>query len=133
NFGAIEMLQSHGSPAQKELYLRKLVSGEWTGTMNLTEPQAGSDLAALRTRAVPAQDDRWGEHYRLSGQKIFITYGEHDLCDNIVHMVLARTPDAPPGSRGISLFLVPKFPPDGAAGWASATICGRCASKKSSA
>ena len=81
--------------------------------MNLTEPQAGSDLGALRTRAVPAQDERWGEHYRISGQKIFITYGDHDLTDNIVHMVLARTPDAPPGSRGISLFLVPKFLPDG--------------------
>ena len=81
--------------------------------MNLTEPQAGSDLGALRTRAVPARDERWGEHYRISGQKIFITYGDHDLTDNIVHMVLARTPDAPPGSRGISLFLVPKFLPGG--------------------
>jgi alkylation response protein AidB-like acyl-CoA dehydrogenase len=81
--------------------------------MNLTEPQAGSDLGALRSRAVPARDERWGEHYRISGQKIFITYGDHDLTDNIVHMVLARTPDAPPGSRGISLFVVPKFLPDG--------------------
>ena len=80
--------------------------------MNLTEPQAGSDLGALRTRAVPAHDPRWGEHYRITGQKIFITYGDHDLAPNIVHMVLARTPDAPPGSRGISLFLVPKFLPD---------------------
>jgi alkylation response protein AidB-like acyl-CoA dehydrogenase len=113
NFGAIELLQAHGSPEQKRLYLDKMVAGEWTGTMNLTEPQAGSDLAALRTRAVPAQDARWGEHYRISGQKIFITYGDHDLTDNIIHMVLARTPDAPPGSRGISLFLVPKFLPDG--------------------
>ena len=113
NFGAIELLQAHGSAEQKRLYLGKLISGEWTGTMNLTEPQAGSDLGALRTRAVPAQDERWGEHYRISGQKIFITYGDHDLTDNIVHMVLARTPDAPPGSRGISLFLVPKFLPDG--------------------
>src|SRR5437016_5109006 len=112
NFGAIELLQAHGSAEQKELYLKKLIAGEWTGTMNLTEPQAGSDLGALRTRAVPARDARWGEHYRISGQKIFITYGDHDLCDNIVHMVLARTPDAPPGSRGISLFLVPKFLPD---------------------
>ena len=112
NFGAIELLQAHGSPEQKQLYLDKLISGEWTGTMNLTEPQAGSDLGALRTRAVPARDERWGEHYRISGQKIFITYGDHDLTDNIVHMVLARTPDAPPGSRGISLFLVPKFLPD---------------------
>ncbi len=110
-FGAIELLQAHGSPEQQALYLKKLVSGEWTGTMNLTEPQAGSDLGALRTRAVPASDERWGEHYRISGQKIFITYGDHDLTGNIVHMVLARTPDAPPGSRGISLFLVPKFLP----------------------
>ena len=112
NFGAIELLQAHGSAEQKRLYLGKLIAGEWTGTMNLTEPQAGSDLGALRTRAVPAQDERWGEYYRISGQKIFITYGDHDLTDNIVHMVLARTPDAPPGSRGISLFLVPKFLPD---------------------
>src|SRR6266566_7292171 len=111
-FGAIELLQAHGSPEQQRLYLDKLVSGEWTGTMNLTEPQAGSDLGALRTRALPARDERWGEHYRISGQKIFITYGDHDLTDNIIHMVLARTPDAPPGSRGISLFLVPKFLPD---------------------
>jgi 3-(methylthio)propanoyl-CoA dehydrogenase len=112
NFGAIELLQAHGSPEQQRLYLHKLVSGEWTGTMNLTESQAGSDLGALRSRAVPANDARWGEHYRITGQKIFITYGDHDLCDNVVHMVLARTPDAPPGSRGISLFLVPKFLPD---------------------
>src|SRR5256714_1594084 len=111
--GAIDMLAAHGSTEQKQLYLAKLVSGEWTGTMNLTEPQAGSDLGALRTRAVPAKNARWGEHYRISGQKIFITYGDHDLTDNIVHMVLARIPDAPPGSRGISLFLVPKFLPDG--------------------
>jgi alkylation response protein AidB-like acyl-CoA dehydrogenase len=109
NSGAVELLQAHGSVAQKQLYLGKLVSGEWTGTMNLTEPQAGSDLGALRTRAVPE-----GDHYRITGQKIFITYGDHDLAPNIVHMVLARTPDAPPGSRGISLFLVPKFLPDAA-------------------
>src|SRR6266852_5271357 len=105
--GAVELLQAHGSAAQKQLYLGKLVSGEWTGTMNLTEPQAGSDLGALRTRAVPT-----GDHYLITGQKIFITYGDHDLAPNIIHMVLARTPDAPPGSRGISLFLVPKFLPD---------------------
>ncbi|MBV9964643.1 MAG: acyl-CoA dehydrogenase [Alphaproteobacteria bacterium] len=111
--GAIDMLAAHGTPEQKRLYLAKLVSGEWTGTMNLTEPQAGSDLGALRSRAVPEHDQKWGEHYRITGQKIFITYGDHDLTDNIVHMVLARTPDAPPGSRGISLFLVPKFLPDG--------------------
>jgi alkylation response protein AidB-like acyl-CoA dehydrogenase len=116
--GAVELLQAHGSEAQKRLYLDKLVSGEWTGTMNLTEPQAGSDLGALQTRAVPARDPRWGTHYRLTGQKIFITYGDHDLTPNIIHMVLARTPSAPPGSRGISLFLVPKFLPeaDGAPG-----------------
>ena len=109
NHGAVEMLNAHGSPEQKSRYLGKLVSGEWTGTMNLTEAQAGSDLGALRTRAVPASDPRWGEHYRITGQKIFITYGDHDFTDNIIHMVLARLPDAPPGSRGISLFLVPKF------------------------
>ena len=86
-------------------YLKKLVSGEWTGTMQLTEPQAGSDVGALRTRAERAADGS----YRLKGQKIFITYGEHDLTDNIIHFVLARLPDAPPGTRGISLFLVPKF------------------------
>src|SRR5690606_11365787 len=96
--GAVELLQAHGSPEQKRLFLPKMVSGEWTGTMNLTEPQAGSDVGALRTRAV-----RQGNHYRITGQKIFITYGEHDLTENIVHMVLARTPDAPAGSRGISL------------------------------
>ena len=112
SFGAIDMLAAHGTPEQQRLYLGKLVSGEWTGTMNLTEPQAGSDLGALRTRAVPQQDTRWGEHYRITGQKIFITYGDHDLTDNIIHMVLARIPDAPSGSRGISLFLVPKFLPD---------------------
>src|SRR5215470_15464941 len=112
NHGALEMLNAHGSPEQKQRYLDKLVSGEWTGTMNLTEPQAGSDLGALRSRAVPADDPRWGEHYRITGQKIFITYGDHDLAPNIIHMVLARTPEAPPGSRGISLFLVPKFLPD---------------------
>ena len=108
NAGAVELLQAHGSTEQKQLYLGKLVSGEWTGTMNLTESQAGSDLGALRSRAVPA-----GDHYRITGQKIFITYGDHDLAPNIVHMVLARTPDAPAGSRGISLFLVPKSLPDG--------------------
>src|SRR5215468_11147855 len=110
--GAVELLTAHGSEEQKQRYLGKLVTGEWTGTMNLTEPQAGSDLGALRTRAVPTHDPLWGEHYRLTGQKIFITYGDHDLAPNIIHMVLARTPDAPPGSRGISLFLVPKFLPD---------------------
>jgi 3-(methylthio)propanoyl-CoA dehydrogenase len=101
---AAEALATHGSEELKRLYLPKLVSGEWTGTMCLTEPHAGSDVGALRTRAVP--DD--GGRYRLTGTKIFITYGEHDLTDNIVHMVLARTPDAPEGTRGVSLFLVPK-------------------------
>ena len=82
-----------------------MVTGEWTGTMNLTEPQAGSDVGALTTQAVPADDGTW----RITGQKIFITYGEHDLADNIVHLVLARVPDAPPGTKGISCFIVPKF------------------------
>jgi alkylation response protein AidB-like acyl-CoA dehydrogenase len=101
--GAIDALVLRGSPRLQELFLPKMVSGEWTGTMNLTEPQAGSDLAAVRTRAVPEAD-----HYRLYGQKIFITYGEHDYTENIIHLVLARTPDAPTGVKGISLFVVPK-------------------------
>jgi alkylation response protein AidB-like acyl-CoA dehydrogenase len=103
--GAVEALDKHASEALKKKYLAKLVSGEWMGTMNLTEPQAGSDLAALRSRAEPAGDGT----YRIFGQKIFITYGEHDFTDNIIHLVLARLPDAPAGTRGISLFLVPKF------------------------
>lgn len=103
--GAVEALDKHASEALKAKYLAKLVSGEWMGTMNLTESQAGSDLAALRSRAEPAGDGT----YRIFGQKIFITYGEHDFTDNIVHLVLARLPDAPAGTRGISLFLVPKF------------------------
>ncbi|PSJ62545.1 acyl-CoA dehydrogenase [Kumtagia ephedrae] len=103
--GAVEALDRHASEELKATYLEKLVSGEWMGTMNLTEPQAGSDLAALRTRAERAGDGT----YRIFGQKIFITYGEHDFTDNIVHLVLARLPDAPTGTRGISLFLVPKF------------------------
>lgn len=102
--GAVEALFLHGSEELKQTYLAKMVSGEWAGTMNLTEPQAGSDLSAVATRAEPD-----GDHYRLYGQKIFITYGDHDLTENIIHMVLARTPDAPEGVRGISLFLVPKF------------------------
>jgi alkylation response protein AidB-like acyl-CoA dehydrogenase len=111
--GAIEALQRHGSPEQQALYLPKLISGEWTGTMNLTEPQAGSDVGALRTRAV-----KEGERYRITGQKIFITYGEQDFSENIVHLVLARTPNAPAGTKGISLFIVPKFlpNPDGSLG-----------------
>ncbi|MGE0230570.1 MAG: acyl-CoA dehydrogenase [Flavobacteriaceae bacterium] len=107
--GAVEALTAHGSDDLKQRYLGKLVSGEWTGTMNLTEPQAGSDLALLRSRAERNGDGT----YRISGTKIFITYGEHDLADNIIHLVLARLPDAPPGTRGISLFLVPKILPDG--------------------
>ena len=112
--GAIEAIELNGSDALKRTYLPKMVSGEWTGTMNLTEPQAGSDLAAIRTKAVPQGDGS----YKLYGSKIFITYGEHDYTDNIVHLVLARTPDAPPGTRGISLFVVPKFlvNPDGSLG-----------------
>lgn len=119
--GAIEALEQHGSPAQKALYLPKLISGQWTGTMNLTEPQAGSDLAQIRCRAEPAGEGRW----RLHGQKIFITYGDHELTENIVHLVLARTPGAPAGVRGISLFVVPKYLPDadGAPGRRNDVVC----------
>ena len=102
--GVLEALKLKGSPAQKEKYLHKLTSGEWTGTMNLTEPQAGSDLSAVRTRAVPE-----GDYFRIHGTKIFITWGEHDMAENIIHLVLARTPTAPEGVKGISLFIVPKF------------------------
>ena len=109
--GAIEALQAHGSDQQKRDYLTKLVTGEWTGTMNLTEPQAGSDVGALRTRAEPAGDGS----YRIQGSKIFITWGEHDITDNILHLVLARLPGAPAGTKGISLFLVPKVLADGTA------------------
>ena len=103
--GTVEALKHHGSEELRRLWLPKLVTGEWSGTMNLTEPQAGSDVGALKTRAVPRGDGT----YSIDGQKIFITFGEHDLADNIVHLVLARLPDAPAGTRGISLFLVPKF------------------------
>ena len=102
---AIEALAAHGSDELKNIYLAKLVSGEWTGTMQLTEPQAGSDVGSLRSRAERAADGS----YRISGTKIFITYGDHDMTDNIVHFVLARLPDAPAGTKGISLFLIPKF------------------------
>ena len=102
--GASDAIEHHAGPHFKELYIPKMVSGQWSGTMNLTEPQAGSDLSAVRTKAVPE-----GDHYRITGQKIFITYGEHDLTENIIHMVLARTPNSPEGTRGISLFIVPKF------------------------
>jgi alkylation response protein AidB-like acyl-CoA dehydrogenase len=107
--GAVEALWHHGTPEQRSTWLPKLISGEWTGTMNLTEPQAGSDVGALKTRAEPVGDGT----FRIVGQKIFITYGDHDLADNIVHLVLARLPDAPAGTKGISLFLVPKVRPDG--------------------
>ncbi len=111
--GAAELLEAHGSDDLKALFLPPMVAGRWTGTMNLTEPQAGSDLAKVRTRAVPD-----GPHYRITGQKIFITWGDQDMSENIVHLVLARTPDAPEGTKGISLFLVPKLlvNPDGSLG-----------------
>jgi alkylation response protein AidB-like acyl-CoA dehydrogenase len=102
--GAIESVIAHGAPELKEKFLEKLVSGEWAGTMNLTEPQAGTDLGLLKSRA-----EREGDHYRIKGTKIFISYGDQDFTDNIIHLVLARLPDAPPGVKGISLFLVPKF------------------------
>jgi len=107
--GAVEALKHHGSDALKAEWLPRLVTGEWSGTMNLTEPQAGSDVGALKTRAEPAGDGSW----RIAGTKIFITFGDHDLTENIVHLVLARTPGAPAGTRGISLFLVPKVLADG--------------------
>ena len=109
NQGAVEAIEKHGSQEQKDFYLEKLISGEWTGTMNLTEPQAGSDLSAIRTKAEP---DNEGQ-YRIFGQKIYITYGEHDMAENIIHLVLARLPNAPEGVKGISLFSVPKFLSDG--------------------
>ncbi len=107
--GAYQALVRHGSPEQRERYLPSLVSGRWTGTMCLTEPHAGTDLGLIRTKAVPATDGS----YRITGQKIFITCGEHDLTENIVHLVLAKLPDAPDGTRGISMFVVPKVLPDG--------------------
>ncbi len=119
--GVIEALLTAGSDEQKQLFVPKLVDGTWTGTMNLTEPQAGSDLAQVRTRAVPQDDGT----YRLSGQKIFITYGDHDLAENIIHLVLARTPQAPEGVKGISLFIVPKslINADGSAGKRNDVFC----------
>ncbi len=109
NQGAVDAILEHGSEEQKAYYLPKLISGEWTGTMNLTEPQAGSDLAAVKTKAEPAKDGT----YKVFGQKIYITYGEHDMSENIIHLVLARLPNAPEGVKGISLFIVPKFLEDG--------------------
>jgi 3-(methylthio)propanoyl-CoA dehydrogenase len=118
--GAVHALALRGSETLQKTYLPKMVAGEWAGTMNLTEPQAGSDLALVKTRAVPE-----GDHYRISGQKIFITYGEHDFTEQIVHLVLARTPDAPAGVKGISLFVVPKYlvKPDGSLGERNAARC----------
>jgi alkylation response protein AidB-like acyl-CoA dehydrogenase len=110
--GAIEAIDHHGSEPQKALYLPKLISGEWSGTMNLTEPQAGSDVGALRTSATPIAEGPHAGKYRIKGTKMFITWGEHQLSDNIVHLVLARVPGAPAGSRGISLFVVPKYLPN---------------------
>lgn len=119
--GGIHLLEHHGDKAQRQRYLPKLVSGEWTGTMNLTEPDAGSEVGALRTRAVPQPDGTW----RITGTKIFISFGEHDLAENIVHLVLARTPGAPPGSKGISCFIVPKYlvEPDGSLGARNDVTC----------
>ena len=119
--GAIHLLSAHGTGEQQARWLPKLISGEWAGTMNLTEPQAGSDVGALATRAEPQPDGT----YRLFGQKIFITWGEHDLTDNIVHLVLARTPDAAPGTRGISCFIAPKYlvNPDGSLGERNDIAC----------
>jgi alkylation response protein AidB-like acyl-CoA dehydrogenase len=118
--GAVQALAHHASDELKQRFLPKLVAGEWTGTMNLTEPQAGSDLSAIRARA-----ERDGDHYRLFGSKIFITWGEHDVAENIIHLVLARLPDAPPGTRGISLFVAPKFlvNPDGSLGSRNDLVC----------
>lgn len=125
--GAYDCLHAHGTDEQKQLYLPKLVSGEWTGTMCLTEPHCGTDLGMLRSKAVPQADGG----YLISGTKIFISSGEHDLADNIVHLVLARLPDAPPGSKGISLFLVPKFRPraDGSLGERNGVVCTRIEEK----
>ena len=106
--GAIDAIHAHGSPEQKAVYLPKMLTGEWTGTMNLTEPQAGSDVGAVTSKAVPADDVGEGA-WRITGQKIFITWGEHDCADNLIHLVLARTPGSPPGTKGISMFVVPKF------------------------
>ncbi|MGO9699788.1 MAG: acyl-CoA dehydrogenase family protein, partial [Xanthobacteraceae bacterium] len=120
--GAAAAIIAHGSAEQKALYLPKLISGQWTGTMNLTEPQCGTDLGLVRTRAVPQAD---GTH-KITGTKIFISAGEHDLAENIVHLTLARIEGAPEGTKGISLFIVPKFLPtkDGAAGARNAVACG---------
>ncbi len=119
--GAIEAVSHHGSDELRNTYLPRMLTGEWPGTMNLTEPQAGSDVGAVRTKAEPSGDGSW----RISGQKIFITYGEHDLAENIVHLVLARTPGSSPGTKGISMFLVPKYlvAPDGSLGERNDVTC----------
>ena len=113
NQGASDVLERRGTPEQQEIYLKRMIAGEWTGTMNLTEPQAGTDLGSIRTKS-----ERQGDHYLIKGQKIYITYGEHDMSENIIHLVLARSPDGPPGPKGLSLYLVPKFlvNPDGSLG-----------------
>jgi acyl-CoA dehydrogenase len=118
--GQIEALEHHASDAMKALYLPKLISGEWSGTMNLTEPQAGHDVGALRTKAVPNGDGT----YAITGQKIFITWGDSDLVPNVCHLVLARLPDGAEGTKGISLFMVPKFMPDADGKPGGATACG---------
>src|SRR5580700_4085275 len=120
NQGAIEAIELVGSHDQKQKWIPNLVSGKWTGTMNLTEPQAGSDLAQVRTKAVPD-----GDHHLITGEKIFITFGEHDMAENIIHLVLARLPDAPEGTKGISLFIVPKFlvNADGTLGERNDVVC----------
>ena len=117
----------HGSDEQKQTYLPKLVTGEWTGTMNLTEPHCGTDLGMLRTKAIPQGDGS----YRITGQKIFISAGEHDLADNIIHLVLARIEGAPQGTKGISLFIVPKFlvNADGSLGKRNGVVCGKIEEK----
>jgi alkylation response protein AidB-like acyl-CoA dehydrogenase len=126
--GAIDAIHAHGSDEQKATYLPKMLTGEWTGTMNLTEPQAGSDVGAVTTKAEPDAEAsaRWGEGaYRITGQKIYITWGEHDFTENIIHLVLARTPGSPPGTKGISMFVVPKFllESDGSIGERNAAHC----------
>ena len=125
SFGAIEAIHVHGSDEQKARYLPNLISGAWTGTMNLTEPQAGSDVGALRSTAEAITEGEHAGKYRIKGQKIYITFGDHDLTDNIIHLVLARTPEAPEGTRGISLFIVPKYhlDADGKAGAPNDVTC----------
>ena len=125
--GAYSAIHAHGTDAQKQTYLPKMVSGAWTGTMNLTEPHCGTDLGMLRTKASPNGADS----YHISGQKIFISAGEHDMAENIIHLVLARLPDAPEGVKGISLFIVPKFlvNEDGSLGERNAVSCGKVEEK----